>query len=872
MKLTPELLQEAKANLVVTGSALRSTELLNAFEQQQRSSGVRAWSSINLTNYQRWIIDLYSELQERGNPKAQRIVISDDALRLALTQCAPDEEVLKHVAVVQEAWQLAWQWDLWPKWEDVTSTENGRLCKRWLEVLRNSLRSNELISRVELDHVVVAAIESGELNIPPVTFFQLFDPYRMQSRLFSALKNVGTCVQFEDQIEPHESHGKLAAFSSREEELNAIGTWAREKLAEHGDSARIGVVASDWPVHVIRRQFESSFPEIHDIGQLISTSERRSLGDTIIWRELDTFLRWTKGPLHYSEVLPLRNSTFLSALNVPSSFKRNYGEYISLAQFGGRTKNDQIQGILNLLQINRSARRSPTASFAKHVENLIEVLRKAGWENASSESFTRVVQKAIATALDTVAGNSGLLENATWRDFVDFFRQIGANIHLEENDDKAPIQILTVAASRGLQFDALWVSGMSDAQWPGAITPNAMIPLKMQKEAFIHRTGPHDELRFAQDSMSSWYSATEELVFSYSNEVEDTKAEHSKLINLTESSREDLIETFGTVALRNHPWELSTFDGEMETYANHQASKLDLKGRHKAPTRLLYNQANCPFKAWAENRLQLLADQPDLPETFPDATGRGNYFHDLMSDLSKGREKKRDFLDLRKRIDHIEGVIDRILAKASPRLPTLFATREKEILLRMVQAWIDHLDDEQTPEFTVVGTEMDAYLTIGEFVFKARLDKVQLNQNNELEVIDYKTGSVSAAEWNPERLDPSSGYKVDTQMALYSQIQFELEKGTNDSVASMGYEVVSTTDAKAHDSIHGIRITSTMLRDVPFFRNEFGEDFSAFRDRWNSELVELTKDFVQGKAHATPRSRVCDYCELNNLCRQYDIK
>ena len=42
-----------------------------------------------------------------------------------------------------------------------------------------------------------------------------------------------------------------------------------KKLSELGDSARIGIVAPTWPVHVIRRQFESSFPELHDIGRLL---------------------------------------------------------------------------------------------------------------------------------------------------------------------------------------------------------------------------------------------------------------------------------------------------------------------------------------------------------------------------------------------------------------------------------------------------------------------------------------------------------------------------------------------------------------------------------------------------------------------------
>ena len=118
---------------------------------------------------------------------------------------------------MQDAWELAWQWDLWPVWEEVTSTENGRLCKRWLEALRVSLRSNELVSNAELDHIVVEAIESGELDVTPVTFFQLFEPYRMQHRLIRALKNKEIPGRFEEQIQTQEIVWWPYDFASPEE-------------------------------------------------------------------------------------------------------------------------------------------------------------------------------------------------------------------------------------------------------------------------------------------------------------------------------------------------------------------------------------------------------------------------------------------------------------------------------------------------------------------------------------------------------------------------------------------------------------------------------------------------------------------------------
>ena len=61
----------------------------------------------------------------------------------------------------------------------------------------------------------------------------------------------------------------------------------------------------------------------------------------------------------------------------------------------------------------------------------------------------------------------------------------------------APIQLLGVLEGAGLDFDALWVAGLSADRWPPAPAPNPLLPLHWQRERNVPRSSAENELAHA---------------------------------------------------------------------------------------------------------------------------------------------------------------------------------------------------------------------------------------------------------------------------------------------------------------------------------------------------------------------------------------
>src|SRR6185369_136539 len=77
------------------------------------------------------------------------------------------------------------------------------------------------------------------------------------------------------------------------------------------------------------------------------------------------------------------------------------------------------------------------------------------------------------------------------------------------------IQVLGVLESAGLEFDALWVMGMNDDQWPPAPRPNPLLPAELLRAAGAAHASAEVELDFARRVHARLLRAAPEVRFSY---------------------------------------------------------------------------------------------------------------------------------------------------------------------------------------------------------------------------------------------------------------------------------------------------------------------------------------------------------------------
>ena len=68
----------------------------------------------------------------------------------------------------------------------------------------------------------------------------------------------------------------------------------------------------------------------------------------------------------------------------------------------------------------------------------------------------------------------------------------------------ARIEMLGVLEASGLEFDALWLAGMSAERWPPRVAPNPLLPLAWQRARGVPRADAAHALAFAQAATAAF--------------------------------------------------------------------------------------------------------------------------------------------------------------------------------------------------------------------------------------------------------------------------------------------------------------------------------------------------------------------------------
>ncbi len=100
-------------------------------------------------------------------------------------------------------------------------------------------------------------------------------------------------------------------------------------------------------------------------------------------------------------------------------------------------------------------------------------------------------------------------------------RRLCADTLFQPETPDAPIQVLGVLESAGLEFDALWVSGLTDEAWPLHAKPNPFIPPALQRKAGIPEASAEATLERGMRITRGWLTAADEVIVSHPVREED---------------------------------------------------------------------------------------------------------------------------------------------------------------------------------------------------------------------------------------------------------------------------------------------------------------------------------------------------------------
>jgi probable DNA repair protein len=417
----------------------------------------------------------------------------------------------------------------------------------------------------------------------------------------------------------------------------------------------------------------------------------------------------------------------------------------------------------------------------------------------------------------------------------------------------APVQVLGVLESAGLEFDHLWVMGLTDEAWPLAEGAQALIPLRLQREAGIPQADPSSSLEFDRRITQGWLASAGEVVVSHARAESDRELFMSPLIShVAEAAVEDL----------GLPARESLHDAirgaiTLERIEDRFAPPIE-QAAQPAGTSLFKDQSACPFRAFARHRLG--ARELEEPSPGLDARDRGTLMHAALAHVWRtlGDKAHLDALGGAAREALLAEAAHAAIADVRKRRPDAMGGRFGEIeharLVSHLRSWLAL--ESRRDDFTVVATEAKAPLVFGGVAVQARLDRMDRLASGGHAVIDYKTGDTKVSEWLGDR-------PAEPQLPMYAL-------GAAERIDAVVFARVKAGDfcfnglARKEDLLPGAptvqkhRVASKVYRDW--------DDMSA---RWRIALEKIGADYARGDANVDPRDgpKTCEFCDQQTFCR-----
>ena len=414
-----------------------------------------------------------------------------------------------------------------------------------------------------------------------------------------------------------------------------------------------------------------------------------------------------------------------------------------------------------------------------------------------------------------------------------------------------PVQVLGILESAGLEFDHLWVMGLTDEAWPIAERANAFVPLRLQREARVPQADPDASLEIDRRITNGWLSAAGEVVVSHALAESDRELFMSPLIAAVPSSRfEDL-----QVPLRNDVRAAIRAAASVVRIDDQRGPRIDSPAQPHG-TRLFKDQAECPFRGFAHHRLG--AGRLEAPTPGVDARERGTLIHMALSTVWQEIVDREHLvaLDQAEREALLTKAVDCAIACVRERRPDALGGRFGEIerarLVAHIGHWLDY--EARREDFTVVANERKTRLAFGGVEVEARLDRMDRIAGGGHAVIDYKTGEAKVAAWLGDR--PS-----EPQLPMYAV-------GADEDVQALVFARVKAGEfcfagvAAKDDLLPGVKSIHkhSSTRDY--------RDWGELLGKWRAALEAIGTGYAAGAAAVDPKEGVatCKLCDQQTFC------
>ena len=822
-------------SLVVTANRRLARELTKHYAEQQVASGLSAWRSPKIMSWQDWLQDLLAtaelsqSLPTRLNTHQSR-VLWERCLRREVS--SPLLNIAALVRQARDAWTRLHDFSV--PLDQVDQTAQGRDQRLFASAANNYqsiLVRENWIDDAGLAGLAEQLVVSGDTTLAGTITFAGFDRVSpAAARLLTAVQDAGTkTVEIEVTTSDHPE--RLVAFENSDAEMRAAGAWAREALLNNSSQV-VAIVAShldkdaDRCARLVR---ECLVPGWQTAGRKYKAAVNVSYGKRLSsYPAIATALlalRWLRDDIDSRDVSFLMRSTAIGQgqfggrsrleLELRRQPLMNWSPQMTLNAFEARGEHQDGPDFLSRIRIlserrdSLPARESPSA-WATLID---ETLKQLNWPGeAALDSVEFQLINRWRELLNDLARLQLVLPSMTLGEALGRLQTLAAETVFQPESNGALVHLLGPLEAAGLQFDRLWVSGLSAANWPPAARPSPLISRQLQRDHSMPDADPSDTLAYAGRVLRRLAHSTQELVCSFPLTEGDAEQSASGLVASFVSATDQTGAEPGWYAKQ-----LVTCASPLPVNAD-PAPPVTIEESVSGGAATIQRQMTEPFSAFAYGRLGV-RPIPAITNGLP-ANIRGSLIHDALFRLYRDLPSRSNIADLGSSdIDArlpgiLKGVFARIESSADPVLRQLLNLEKQRVamLLRQVIAL-----DTSRDEFVIQQLEAPIELAIDQVRLRLRIDRIDRLENGEVVVIDYKTG-------RRRQVLNSSREPDDMQLVAYAC-------GLDDAVAGLAFVNV---DSRQVDLSGAGR----------FFTP--GLDWDSDLPRWKNEIRDAVLDLQKG--------------------------
>lgn len=655
--------------------------------------------------------------------------------------------------------------------------------KRWTSSYEELLEKNKLISQQSSWQLIQRGFECAALpteaeillygfqSIPPLQA-QVIETasssiFKVEGASNKGASNKGACNKSAEIYR--------LECEDPQTELRRVANWAAQQLREKPNQ-RLGIIVPDLNnrlpqvARVVNEALKSEETEM-----LVNISAGTALADTAVVnaaleliatlqykRPLNDWLQLLYSPYSAFDQLTVQYRVDCElALRKTRRFEFNLEQFLSAilpAEETDQTENEHRESILAVLQPLIDLKRfskvktGTQKNFSGWAQFFNQFLIAIGWPGERSLHSIEYQQRQQWDSLieqfctlDNLAIEVGLASA------LKHLQQLAKESVFHPKTADAPLQILGLLEGSGLNFDQLWIVGMHSQNFPASVAINPMLPADFQREHGMPHSLPERELQIAQELLSGYKNNSRRLILSYPLQRGEEQLDPSPLIrDITLSSSAELF-----VEPEAHPLWLRQ-PQQCELIADQAPAYNPANENIRGGSRLLENQAICPFNAFATHRLK--AEPLEEPVQGLSAMDRGSLIHEILFRLWTDWKSSDVLKSLSEQqlSDQLSTAIADTLIEWAPRHSVLrgnrFRALEQQRLEKLLHKWID--SEKQREPFEVASLESSASIRFGDLNISLRLDRVD-QIGDKLLIIDYKTGQVKPKKWSGLRpLDP----------------------------------------------------------------------------------------------------------------------